>query len=479
MKYRKLFRNEVAFAPAIEELTFLEEEGISIITDDGPQQIYFCFSMIIADNKGYNSMQGFIEGFTGNYFCRICKLHRTEMHHHCLPVANDRLRTVDNYADDVALQDPTESGVSENCVWNDVPSYHCVQNANCDVMHDIFEGVLKYDLCKILYYLVHIRGYFSLETLLERIDGFDYGPNEVCNKPPTVHITLERLKNCNVNLSASEMLCLGKYLGEMVGDLVPEGNGVWRLFLILREILEIVTCPVFENGVDLYLETLVQEHHELYLYYFGNLKPKHHFMVHYGALLRRNGPLIHLSALMCERNHRRGKLYARVSNSRIDLGLSMALKFQLYLCERLMRRDNFDRDVRTTQKCIVPLETLSHFNAFVPTLPFNPDGDVVVVQSVEVFGTYYKVGMILVVKVGDLLPTFGKIVHILLRQNAVIFVTQVQSCVSYRSHICAYDVTDSAEFLCIEQSNLLYFTPLWLRTAVSDGRNVVSVKHLL
>ena len=76
-KHRKTFQNAAAFAPAIEELTFLEEEGISINTDDGPMQVYFCFSMIIADNKGNNSIQGFVECFTANYFCRICKMHRT------------------------------------------------------------------------------------------------------------------------------------------------------------------------------------------------------------------------------------------------------------------------------------------------------------------------------------------------------------------------------------------------------------------
>ena len=401
------------------------------------------------------------------------------MHHQCHPVPDDRLRTMQNYAHDVALQDYTETGITENCSWNDVPSYHCVENKNCEIMHDILEGALKYDICKILYYLIVVRCYFSLETLLERIDGFDYGPNELCNKPPTSHITVKKLEKCTVNLSASEMLCLGRYLGEMVGDLVPEGNGVWKLYLIIREILEIIMSPVLEEGVDLYRETLVLEHHKLYLYYFGNLKPKHHFMVHYGTLLRQNGPLILLSALMCERNHRRGKLYAHVSNSRVDLALSMALKFQLYLCERLMRPDNFVQNLKTTKKSSIPFETLDHYNYFLHSLPFHPDVDVTVVQSVEVYGTQYSIGMILVVKVGELLPSFGKIVHILLRENSVIFVTNVLTTINYRSHICAYEVTDSDEFLCVEQCNLLYFTPLWQRTAVSDGKNVVSLRHLL
>lgn len=478
-KYRKLFKNEKAFAPAVKELTFLEQEGISIDVDDGPKQIYFLFSMIVADNLGNNEIQSFVEVFTANYFCRICKLHRTEMHHCRHPVPNNRLRTILNYDQDVALNDSSETGIVENCVWNEVPSYHCAVNYNCEVFHDIFEGTLKYDLCNILHYLVFVREYFSLETLVERIGGFDYGPYENGNKPPTSHITMKRLANSSINMSASEMLCLGRYLGEMVGDLVPEQNGVWRLYLILREIVEIVTCPVFEKGVDLYLETLVKEHHELYLYYFGHLKPKHHFMVHYALLLRRNGPLILLCALMCERNHRRGKLYAHVTNSRVDLALSVALKFQLYLCERLMRPNNFEKVVQCTKKSCVSLETLAYYHSFVPFLQFNPD-TVTVAKSVEVFGTKYVVDSVLVVRVGELFPTFGKIVHIIVGDdNTVTFVLRVQHTVSYRQHICAYEIEDADEWVCLNQCDLIYYTPLWHRTAVNDGKTVVSVRHLL
>ncbi|KAJ1524637.1 hypothetical protein ONE63_011121 [Megalurothrips usitatus] len=165
-------------------------------------------------------------------------------------------------------------------------------------------------------------------------------PNDKGNKPPTTNLTLGCLQNCSWNLYASEMLCCTRYLGEIVGDLVPEKNRVWKLYLIIREIVDIVTAPYFQDGVDIYLGALVQEHHELYLLFFGTLKPKHHFMTHMAGLMKRNGPLILCSSLMCERNHRKGKLYGKACNSRVNWPFSVAVKYQLSLCERLMRKDD-------------------------------------------------------------------------------------------------------------------------------------------
>lgn len=193
-----------------------------------------------------------------------------------------------------------------------------------------------------MWYFIDVRHYFDIETLCERIEGFDYGPGERGNKPPTSHLIYERLRTSGMKMSASETLCLARYLGEMIGDLVPEGNGVWDFYLLVRGIAEILTCPFIENGVDKYLEIVVKEHHEMYLKYFGSLQPKHHFSVHYSMLLKLLGPLVLLSALMCERFHRRGTMYARTSNSRVDLAFSVAIKYQLYLCERLMRSKILD-----------------------------------------------------------------------------------------------------------------------------------------
>ncbi|KAE8742499.1 hypothetical protein FOCC_FOCC011965 [Frankliniella occidentalis] len=263
-KYRKDFGNEVSFANVTEEMTFLETEGIQINTGDEIHQIYFRFTLLIADNAGFHAVQGFVGSFSANFYCRFCKLHRDTMEHFCEKVPDCFLRTPENYLVDVATN-KSLTGVKELCVFNIIPSFNCIENSNCDVLHDLHEGAVKYGICNILFYFVSTRAYFTIDVLKYRIKGFDYGPIDMGNKPPTSHLTVERLESCSWNLSASEMICVARYLGEMISDLIPVGNNVWKLYLLLREILEIILSPYFYVGTEKYLMTLIIEHHASYV----------------------------------------------------------------------------------------------------------------------------------------------------------------------------------------------------------------------
>ncbi|KAE8737756.1 hypothetical protein FOCC_FOCC016777 [Frankliniella occidentalis] len=311
-KDRKEFGNNVAFHQVLDELTYLELEGISITVNGIRRQVYFCCPLIICDNLANNAIHGFVGSFRACHFCRFCKMHRDQIRVHYRSVPANLLRTVANYREDVLADDAYETGIKEASVWNALPSYHCIEAGYCDIAHDVSEGLLNYDLCRILYYCIQTRGYFSLDLLKERIDSFDYGLVEGGNKPQnTATFTLEKLQKCTLNLSASEMLCLSRYLGEIIGDLVPENNPVWRLYLRMREILDIIMCPVVLPRVINYFGTVVQEHHELSIQYFGDVKPKFHNLLHYGQLMKNNGPLVLIDAMPCERQHLIGKRYSK------------------------------------------------------------------------------------------------------------------------------------------------------------------------
>ncbi|KAB7499413.1 hypothetical protein Anas_09724 [Armadillidium nasatum] len=51
-----------------------------------------------------------------------------------------------------------------------------------------------------------------------------------------------------------------------------------------------------KKGIHILLSTIISEHHELYLELFtdSDLKPKHHFMVHYPRMVCAYDPIIHL-----------------------------------------------------------------------------------------------------------------------------------------------------------------------------------------
>lgn len=88
----------------------------------------------------------------------------------------------------------------------------------CDFMHDVSEGVARYDMALIINYLINNK-YFSIENLNNRLISFEYGVTECKNKPPTISKT--NLNNNCIIMSASEMLCLVGYFGLIVGELVP------------------------------------------------------------------------------------------------------------------------------------------------------------------------------------------------------------------------------------------------------------------
>lgn len=64
--------NEI-FRVLVQELIFLESEGISVDRGNGiSQKIYFSLAMILGDNAGLNSILGY-SSCSSNFFCRICK----------------------------------------------------------------------------------------------------------------------------------------------------------------------------------------------------------------------------------------------------------------------------------------------------------------------------------------------------------------------------------------------------------------------
>ena len=87
-------------------------------------------------------------------------------------------------------------------------------------MHDLLKGVCLYVMQSIIYNFVIELHYFRLEVLNTRIRNFDYGSVEDCNIPliSVKHVLKQKL---HMKMSASEMLCLVRYFGLIIGDLIP------------------------------------------------------------------------------------------------------------------------------------------------------------------------------------------------------------------------------------------------------------------
>lgn len=136
------------------------------------------------------------------------------------------------------------------------------------------------------------------------------------------------------------MLVLVRYFGLFVGDFIPENDHVWNLYLHLRQILDIVMSTSIQKETCILLETLITEHHQLYLQYSGKLlTTKYHFLLHYPDLLVKFGPFVALWSMRFEAKHRTSKIAANSSASRRNICKSIALKHQLQITNLFLTKN--------------------------------------------------------------------------------------------------------------------------------------------
>lgn len=326
----KIFSKERIYSYIIQELQLLETKGVTLVIEGTHIQVYFQLALIIGDNLGLHNILGFVESFSGNLCCRFCKITKNMSRKLCYEDVTI-LRNKINYAEDITINNVSITGIKERCVFNVLHSFDAVENYSVDIMHDLLEGVCIYEISYILYHFIVQKRYFTLDTLNWRLEFFKFNPT--CSRPPT--ISSSQLYNKSIKMSASEMLSFVLHAGLIFGDLINASyDRHWELFILLRKILSItLERSITESTAEL-LQTLINEHHILYIDLFGeSLKPKHHFMLHYPTIMKIVGPLHSLWSMRFEGKHRPLKQYARSITCRRNVCRSIAVKHQLILSD--------------------------------------------------------------------------------------------------------------------------------------------------
>lgn len=297
---RRKFGNTRIFQPFIDILNKLQREGIDV-QHNQIKKVKLIPIAILGDNLGLNSILGFVESFSSNFYCRFCKSPKSENQKN-IEENKMVLRNINSYDIDVQTKNVTLTGIQENSVWNNLDNFHVVDNFGVDIMHDLLEGVCHYDLLNIIEKMIGFN-FFSLEKLNDRIYKHDYGPT--ATNINRVLITRSMFKQKKMKLSASEMLTFLNHFPLMIGDLIDVNCLEWKLYLILNEIVAIVFEKTAHPLKYQQLESLVAEHHQIYVHCFGDtLKPKHHFMLHYPRIMKNVGSLSQFTSMRFESNHK-------------------------------------------------------------------------------------------------------------------------------------------------------------------------------
>jgi len=160
----KIFPKEQIYSYIIKELMILETEGIQLIVNSEIIQVYFKLALIIGNNLGLHNILGFVESFSADICCRFCKIPKNISRNLCTEDVS-ALRDKINYEEDIAKNNVSITGIKEICAFNILESFHAVENYSVDIMHNLLEGVCRYEIIYILHYFIVQRQYFTLNTL--------------------------------------------------------------------------------------------------------------------------------------------------------------------------------------------------------------------------------------------------------------------------------------------------------------------------
>jgi hypothetical protein len=164
-----------------------------------------------------------------------------------------------------------------------------IDNTYVDIMHDIVENIVHYDIIPIISHFINI-GDFNLAGLNYSLQMFDHGL-DAQNKPPC--ISDDFATKSKFKMIASEMLIFCRLFGIITGHFVKSfDDPFWKLYLLLKEITKFLFSKSVSEESASAFKILVLEHHNQYMKCTNRrLKPKHHNLIHYASVMK-SGPIV-------------------------------------------------------------------------------------------------------------------------------------------------------------------------------------------
>ena len=481
----KQFSWSAVYKPLVQELLALESVGMDLTINGEIKNVKVVLGPVTGDNLFLNGLLGYVESFSANYPCRHCVV-KSSNFSQVWSEDKSKLRTTDSYDASVNVVSVGETGIKAASVLNDLKYFHAVTNFVQDIMHDLFEGVCAYDMCLVSRELIR-RKFFTLSILNSRVQGAQYSYHEICNKPPV----LSSLDCEMLPFDASEAWCFTCVYSVAVGHLVPEDDDVWKLYLCLRSIMDIVLAPsVLADELNL-LEVMVAEYLEMRHIIFPEVtaKSKHHSLTHYPRLIREIGPLSRLWCMRFESKHQRYKRLMHISGNFKNVPKSVAMRHQHDMANYMLRSRHIDERAVVGPGSSIVLAEL--WNGQTINEAMGSIGlyfDLYHPSWVSIRGTKYKRGCYLLARYdyNSEMPQFVQVEEIFVRDHGVhiYFVCEVMETVGFDSHYHSWRVKHiwPKLYTCVNPYSLSYYVPVALHYCQHSQPNVeteflIPLKH--
>jgi hypothetical protein len=213
-------------------------------------------------------------------------------------------------------------------MFNSLSHYHvCNPGLPPCLGHDLFEGVVPYDLRLYLEYFVTTKKWFTYSFLNRKIRLFVFRGSESNDRPAYVNEQTGKIVG-----HAVQVWHLIRFFPLLIGLKIKDtSDSVWQLVVSLRRLVELVCAPVVSYELVAEMKLVIEDYLEGRVSLFQNvkLKPKHHFLSHYPQLTLQLGPLIRLWTLRFESKHSYFKTCIRTAHNFKNITYTLSVKHQL------------------------------------------------------------------------------------------------------------------------------------------------------
>lgn len=184
-KILKACGNEKMLNELLQEILFLQNEGIMFNLKGKTINVRFILAVITGDNLGINSVLNFPKSFSAHYYCRFC----TEKREQTEKLSSENIASIripESYNRDV------ENGIQRDSMFNVIPGFHVTENVAVDLMQDIYEGIAHYNITQILSYFIGIKS-FTLKDLNSMKENFSWDNRYTFKAITTKHLQRKNL----------------------------------------------------------------------------------------------------------------------------------------------------------------------------------------------------------------------------------------------------------------------------------------------
>ena len=470
---------DVFLAPFVEDLKSLYCDGISVMIGTESKTFRGGLLAFLADNLAAHAIGGFKEGV--GFALRVCRtcmttssqcqtlfteenfqLRNPELHFQQCQLLEGRLRG--HYS--------TNFGINRCSILEDVPGFSVTSCMPHDIMHDLFEGVVQYEMKLLLVHCVDEK-FFSIDLLNDRLSQFDF----VSDKPSLLDKDFAR-NNSKFRQSASQMIALCFSLPLLVGDRIPEDDENWLSFLLLLRICEIALSPICTSDTIVYLKLLVEEKLSMFkqLYPQSNVTPKFHYMVHYASQVQNFGPLISSWTMRHESKLGFIKRASKRSNFK-NVAKTVSDRHQRWQCYKLQAEQRpflhvaFETSSKKTtctfeaEPDIIAQEILQLF----PSI--NRDLLLAHPKWVKLHNYTYSKGVFLLLTYDPMYPKFGQISDIVIVNNTALLSLSVYTADYFDTHYNAFVVSVTQDNIVLSLDTLPFHYTLFIKRCFQLGNS--------